>query len=454
MTAVTAQPPPTPADAPAEPGWRARLRGGGAALFPTAEPAARPGWRAIALALAAAAAGTAISLARQPGAGALDTVWAEDGQVFLGQAVDNGPLPALGTSYAGYYHVVPRLVAGLASLAPAGAAAAVLAVTAALLVAATAVLVHTASGAHLRSPLARTLAAAVVVVVPLAQDELPNSIANLHWYGLYALFWMLVWTPRGRAGRVLAGAVVLAVAASDILTLVFVPLALARVLRRTPQGRRDRYGSTLAGLLGAGLALQVAGLASGSSSRQLTPDPVLAASGFVLRAVPGALIGERWLGTGVDARWLALAGLAWLLVAGAVLAAVLRLTRPHGVLAAVAGLHAAALYALPVLLSGTATFRYAAAPAMLVVTALAALLRPGTGTRGRLPLYALAALLALVCAVNLRVDNPRAHGPRWSTELDRARVACANGAERVALPIPPAGEDAWRANLPCDYVTG
>jgi hypothetical protein len=464
MTAVTAQPSPAPPHAPRRPDWRTRLRGGGARLtanlFAAPAPGGRLGWRTAAVALAAVAGGTAISLLRQPGAGALDTVWAEDGQVFLGQAVTDGPLGALSTSYAGYFHVVPRLVAGLAALAPAGAAAALLAIGAALLVAAIAVLVYVASAAHLPTRLSRVLVAGVVVAVPLGQQELPNSIANLHWYGLYALFWMLIWTPRGRAGRLVAGAVVLAVAASDILTLAFVPLALARALHRPAgpfadrsrrPGRRDGFGIALAALLGLGLALQFAGLASGSSSRQLAPDPVLAVSGFVLRAVPGALVGERWLGAGVNARWLALAGLAWLLVAAAGAVAWARLTRPAWTLAAVAGLHAAALYALPVLLSGTATFRYAAAPAMLVVTALAALLRPGVGARGRAPLYALAALLALVCAVNLRVDNARADGPRWSTELDRARAACTAGGT-AALPIPPDDGSGWRITLPCSYV--
>lgn len=452
MTTATAQPHPTPTESPVRRGWRERLRGGGAALFPlpSAVPGTSTGWRPVAVALAAAAAGTAISLARQPGAGAVNTMWAEDGQIFLSQAVDDGPLSALGTSYAGYYHLAPRVVAGLASLAPAGAAAAIIAVAAALIVAATALLVHTASAAHLRTPLARFLAAAVVVVVPLAQEELPNSIANLHWYGLYALFWTLVWTPRGRAGRIVACAVVFAVAASDILTLAFVPLALARAAHRPAAGRR--FGVLLAGLLGLGLVVQFAGLASGSSSRQLTPDPVLAASGFVLRAVPGALIGERWLGSSVDTAWLVLAALAWLLVAAAVLLALLRLTRPAWALAAVAGLHAAALYALPVFLSGTATFRYAAAPAMLVVTALAALLRPGVGVRGRAPLYALAALLAVVCAVNLRVPNPRADGPTWSGELDRARTACADGRATADVPIPPLDDHHWHATLTCSYL--
>ncbi|MDQ7909641.1 hypothetical protein RB614_34485 [Phytohabitans sp. ZYX-F-186] len=413
----------------------------------TARPAR---WRGIALGAAAVAAGTALGLLRQPGAGALDTIWAEDGGIFLAEAVRQGPFDALLTSYAGYFHAVPRLMAAVATLFPAGAASTVLALEAALAVSLLAVLVFAASGSHLTGTLSRVLVSAVVVVVPVAQGDVLNSIANFHWYGLYALFWILIWTPSRPAGRAVAVAVTFLVAASDIVAVVFVPLALWRMVHR-PDGasRRVAHGAALAGGLGAGLLIQFAGLLSGSSERDLSPDPVLAVSGFLLRAVPAPLIGERWLGDGVDARWVALAAVAWLVVAAALLAAYTRRTRPAWTLAVVAGLHAAALYMLPVLLAGTATPRYAVAPAMLVVTALVALLRPAGS---RIPLYALAALLALVAAVNLRVDNTRADGPLWSDELERARTACATG-DQATVPITP--RDAtppWQVRVPCDYV--
>jgi hypothetical protein len=419
-------------------------------------------WRPVALGFAAVAAGTAVGLLRQPGAGALDTIWAEDGDVFLGEAVRQGPLDALVTSYAGYFHAVPRLMAAIASLFPAGAASAVLALEAALAVSLLAVLVFVASGSHLTTPLSRVLVSAVVVVVPLAQGDVLNSIANFHWYGLYALFWLLIWTPSRPSGRAVAVAVTFLVAASDIIAVVFIPLALWRALRRPGAGTdserseqspagggREMHGVALAGGLGAGLLIQFAGVLGGSSDRDLAPDPVLSVTGFLLRAVPAPLIGERWLGDSVDARWVALAAVAWLVVVAALLVAYTRRTRPAWTLAVVAGLHAAALYIVPVLLAGTATPRYAVAPAMLVVTALAALLQPAGS---RLPLYALTALLALVAAVNLRVDNPRADGPLWSEELDRARAACATGGT-AEIPIAPRGETPpWQVRVPCDYL--
>lgn len=392
---------------------------------------------------AAVLAGTAVGLLRQPGAGALDTVWAEDGAVFLGEATRHGALEAVGMSYAGYFHLVPRLLTAVATLFPPSAAATVLAIEAALVVASLAVLVYASSAELLRSPLSRFLVAAPVVVVPVAQSDVLNSVANLHWYGLYALFWILLWRPASAAAKTVAVLLVALVATSDILVLTFLPLAVYEAWRS-----RQRHAVVLAGVLGAGVAAQLLGLATGASERPLDPDPVRAVTGVVLSAVPAPLIGERWLGTEVDARWIALAGLAWLLVAAAVVVALARLTRPDWRLALLAAGHAAALYALPVLLSGVATPRYTVAPALLVVTALVALLQPA---RSRVPVYALTVLLALVWAVNLRVNNSRADGPRWSDELPAARQRCT--AESVTtVPISPA-EEHWTADLSCRYLT-
>lgn len=438
---------------PAAAAWLASLGTRVDRLFAGPAP---PGisWPGAALGVAAVGLGTVVSLWRQPGVGALNTVWAEDGTIFLSDAVRRSTVDALSTSYAGYFHLVPRLLAEVASLAPARWAAAVLAVSAALMTALIALLVYVASAGHLTSRLSRVLVSAVVVVLPLGADDLPNSIANLHWPGLYALFWMLIWVPRGRSGRILAAVVVFLVAASDILTMIFVPLALVRALRRPSLGRRDLHGTVLVAALGVGVALQVLGLLVGSSSRALSPDPVRAVTGYVVRAVPSALIGERWLGPDVNARWLALAGLAWVLVAAALIAAGARMTRPLWPLAVAALVHSAALYALPVLLSGTATPRYAAAPAMLLATALAALLQPREGPRGRAPLYALAALCAVVWAVNLRMDNVRALGPGWIEEMRAARAECiATGASTVSVKVGPVTAD-WHPTFPCNYVHG
>jgi hypothetical protein len=426
-------------------------------MDPAPPPAAagRPaaGLLAGLLAGLAVLAGAAVSLLRQPGVGALGTVWAEDGQVFLAGAV-NRPLPeALTASYAGYFHTGPRLLAELVTRAPADLAAAGLAVAAAVVTAALAVLVYAASGAHLPSRLARVVAAGIVLVPPLAQGDVPNSIANLHWPALYALFWVLLWTPAGWPGRAAGVLTTVLVTTSDILVIGLLPLAMVRFAVR-----RDRYSAALAAVFSAGVTLQLLGLATGASDRETDLNPVRAVVGYLLRAVPAGLIGSRWLGPDhTSVRWLALAAVAWLLVALAVLAAARGLTRPAWTLAGLAAVHSVGLYLLPVLLSGVATERYAVAPAMLLVVALLAVLAPGSGRPAGgpagWPRLALVGLLVVVCAVNLRVPNLRADGPTWSGELDRAGQVCTTTpVESVRLRLPPA-DPPWYAELPCDYLT-
>lgn len=437
-------------------GWSARLFAPAPAFVLRA--------RDLLLALAALGLGAAVVLGRQPGAGALNTVWAEDGNIFLSDATNRSPLDALTTSYAGYYHLIPRLLAELAALTPAGAAAEVLAVEAALCTAVFALLVYIASAGQLASRWSRVLVAAVVVVLPLGQDDLPNAIANLHWPALYVLFWMLLWTPSSRPGRTVAPLVVLFIAASDILVAALLPLACLRLLVR-----RDRYSVLLASAFIAGWAVQVVGLLTGSASRALALNPFRWLTGYVVRVVPQTMLGERWFGGAVDARWLALAAAAWLVLTALVLAS-LRLVRSNMVLALVAAVQSVLLYALPVFLSGNATPRYAAAPAMLVVTALVALAtprgeeavhgaRPSVDTRAErgwvraVPLGVLTVLLCITWAVNYRLDNRRADGPGWREQIAVARATCATEhPATVEVPIPPAKPTAWSARLPCRYV--
>jgi len=432
----------------------------------------------LALGAGAVAAGAAVSLLRHPGGVAWDTVYAEDGAVFLADAVAAPGWGGLLSAYAGYYHLVPRLLGALAAAFPAPAAATVLAVSAAAVTAGVAVLVFVASTGHLSSLLARVLVAAPVVVAPLAQQEVPNSVANLHWPALYAVFWLLIWTPPGRVGRMVAPAVLLLTALSDILIVAFLPLAALRWLLR-----RDRYSAVLAGLLAIGIMVQMTARFTGSGSRDLTLDPLPPVTGYLLRAVPATVLGERWLPeAGADPRRLALAAAAWLLLAVVLLVAVRRVTSPRWVLAGAAAAQSVVLYGLPVVLTGVAPSRYAVAPGLLLVVALVALLHPAPPPAGsatpagpattsagpaaggeqpapapprratRAPLVAFALLCIAVWTVNLQVDTERTHGPGWRAEVDRAQMRCAEDATaRVELRITPAASG-WRASLPCDYL--
>jgi len=76
----------------------------------------------VAVGLVLAAAG--LSLLRQPGVPAVDSIWAEDGQVFYNQAVQWSFLHSLFTPYNGYFQLVPRVMIESVTLLPVNAAAA------------------------------------------------------------------------------------------------------------------------------------------------------------------------------------------------------------------------------------------------------------------------------------------------------------------------------------------
>lgn len=387
------------------------------------------GARRALIGAAAVVGAAALSLFRQAGAGALDTVYAEDGTVFLAGAYSRSTLDALATPYAGYLHVVPRMLAEIVSILPVPAAATGLAVSAALVTGLLALLVYHASGTSLTSPWARVLAAAVVVLVPVGQEEIPNSIANLHWPMLYALFWVLLWEPSRRWGK---AAIVLLIVLSDILTVVFLPLALWRWWKK-----RDHL--TLAAF-GVGLAAQASAVLFGQSERAFTPEPVMWAPWWAIRAVPTGFLGERWFGSGgVDTRWLLLAAVAWVLIAGFVLFA----WRGWKGVAVLAVLHCVAVYALPVALSGQATSRYAAAPAMLLIAALAVLLFEGK-PKPTVAGIAFVVLCAAVWGANLRVPNSRSVGPMWSDQLQTR--SCDGGQAQIQVSPRDKG---WKMAVPC-----
>lgn len=290
----------------------------------------------------------------------------------------------------------------------------------------------------------------------MGQNELPNALCNLHWPMLYAAFWALLWTPTRRTASVVTVVVVALTVTSDLATVVFIPMAVALLYFR-----RDRRSVAVFTVLLIGLCLQFAGLVIRHNPRDLgppRPDPVWALASFVLRPVPLILIGQRALsGDPTQLEHLALVSVAWLVVLGVLVVAILGWTHPDWVLAAVLFAQATALYCTSVMAGGIAVPRYAAAPGLMVLAGIASLVRPRPPSnaamwrRGVVP--ALLALVGVVCAVNLRVENPRAAGPSWHDSIRHARTACAGRPADATVPVAVAPRvNAVTADLPCAYL--
>jgi hypothetical protein len=465
---VDGSPVPPGEQAPRRPaGWPDRLRD---ALFPDA-PATPVTPRRIALAAAFVGLGAAYSLGRVrgPGAGALDTVWAEDGANFLHDAANLTPYGAFTTPLNGYYHFIPRLLAEITTLLPVSAWAASNAILAALSTAGLALIVYAASGAHLRHPVLRLLVAVPVFAQWASNGEIVDNTATLQFPALYALFWVLLAAQARRAGKIAAPVFALVVALSSTLALTLLPLAVARAVVR-----RDRTGILLAAALGLGVGVQLWTYVSGEAERKIIGvvpnyDPLWNVTQFAEIQVPVTYLGEAWI-RGEIAHTIehkALILLAWGILLAAVALAAWRRTRPAWLLAAVAAVHAVGLFAVQVALRGAVPGRYLLPSLLLLVTATVALLRPrswtgGTSWRGpegfgNVPIVALATLLTVVAVSNYRHDHiwRTTDVPSWTRQVTANTAACkADPAlDAVMFRSGPESKRAWGTfAVPCNRL--
>ena len=89
---------------------------------------------------------------------------------------------------------------------------------------------YIASGPHLRSPWLRLLIAAPVCAMPLAYTQVNNDLVTVQFFGLYGAFWTVLWIPGTRAGRILSPIVMATVSWTAVLSVVFAPLIVARLI--------------------------------------------------------------------------------------------------------------------------------------------------------------------------------------------------------------------------------
>ncbi len=423
-------------------------------LFPEApdRPVVLP---AVLIGLFAVVMAAGMMLARQPGIGALDTMYAEDGSVFVQQAIDHGLVDALRQPYQGYVHVVPRLLAEVALLLPIRDAAAAMALEAAILVGLLALVVFRAATGHILSTAIRVILAVSMVAAPVAQEEVLNNVANLHWYFLFASVWVLLWVPRSR-WEVLVGALVLVLAAlSDPLAVLLLPLAGARVWAR---GRPHAEPFVLA--LVAGLAGQFVLIVVATATRETAealPGALQIAHWYAFYVVGRGVFGERAVARFGEATGAALAVIAVVMVGAIGVFALVRRVRTAMVVS-VLGVMSLLFYVMPLLLTGNTPPRYTLVPVLLLFSMVACAVDGLGEAMPRIPQRGLEAVLIVVLvfawSTNFRVANRRAGGPRWSQEVVMATDRCRQGQlQAVDVPITPVAPEGWKVTVPCERLT-
>jgi hypothetical protein len=447
-------------------------------------------WRHVLAGVLFVIVGAAVSLARTSGPGALNSTWIEDAGNFLQDGLHQSVLTTLTTQMNGYYDVVPRLVTAVAVVFPVAWAPGIMSAAAAAEYALFGLIVYIASGPHLRSQLLRLLVAAPACAVPLGYTQVNNDLATVQFVALYGLFWLLLWRPATLAGRICAPVIMLGATLTSILPVFLAPLVAARLI-----ADRSKTAIAVAVCWAAGLLAQWTVQWRGMSNRSndLFTSPLWILGNYVTRAVPRALFGELALGgpgTNYSGAPVPLSipdmavhdALVWgacAIVVTVVVIALGRLTAPHWPLAVTALAFSVLLFVGEIVDNYQIVQpRYVIAPALLLYTAIVAMLRPrGTGDevpaagqpgggpggdapataarRGPWPAVAawtpvtvFALLLAVVVGFNFRVVNNRSESPPWTAVVAAARQTCMKpgvaGYEYSHLW--------WHVQIPCSRV--
>ena len=218
------------------------------------------GWRKILLAVACVIAATAISLSRTVGAGSLNTIWIEDAKFLLNQALNVSFWRALAAPISSYYQEPARIFTEIAIQFPLSWAPGVMAIFAAAQYAMYGLVAYIASGPYLRSPWLRLLIAAPVCAIPLAYTQVNNDLVTVQFFGLYGAFWTVLWIPGTRAGKILSPLVMATVSWTAVLSIVFAPLIIARLIVD-----RSKNAWCLAILWASGVWLQMSETVLGES---------------------------------------------------------------------------------------------------------------------------------------------------------------------------------------------
>jgi hypothetical protein len=192
--------------------------------------------RPLVVRLATAFAVAVLIIGRRPESFFRPQLWAEDGPVFYGPELIHGALQTLLVPYAGYLQIVSRLTSILAARLPAEFAPAVFAFVAyAIAVWAASMFVEDRFEAIVGSRMLRFLTCCAFVVVP-PSHEIIGTITNAHWFMALATFLLLIGKPlddgpRTRLHNVWSAFAIALCGLSAPETLLFVPIALVRLVR-------------------------------------------------------------------------------------------------------------------------------------------------------------------------------------------------------------------------------
>ncbi len=397
------------------------------------------------------------------------TVWAEDGATFLMEALrTDRPLGSLLIPYDGYLHFVPRLVIELITffIPPEWYAVAISAASC-IVVGILGGIVFITSRDVVAAFAPRVVLALLPALAPPTAREVIGNVANVHWFFLYTIPWLLMYRPRTRLGAAVLGVVALAASLTEIQGLFFAPLLLWRWRDRRTWLPKAGYA--------LGMVAQAVALLTTTRAPKSGPVPAAAdiLGGYLVNAVMSSWIGSIEVVTTAVGRF-GWRGCALLLIpAVAALVLVLRRGRPEQRLAVmVFALASPVLWVAAFVVNRPGyvyprpdaagepplvILRYSLVPAtfLLAVLVLGAAALPRRWWAGLLT-GAVAIPLTMVAVLNfVAADATRSGGPVWLAQIDQARQHCLTEAPTVEerLEVAPAGQG-FVAPVPCALLQG
>lgn len=419
------------------------------------------GWRGTTLLLCFLALAVVMHLLRLGSPSALNALWAEDGPVFLGEAMTNGFFHVMTITHGEYLVVLPRLIGEVGSVAPLYHAPLVMNLLAVLVIALSGLAVWFASAGQIRNPYLRALLVALMILCPVSTIEGVASPTNVGWYTAFAVFWLLLWRPVTAWGACLAALLILLTGLSTPALVFFAPIVILRGI--VIRSWRD---SLIIGAYVLGISIQLHVLAQ---SEEHLNTPVWTwhiITAFLQRVVESSVLGLE-LGGSTWSDW----GWPFLVVIVIAMAASIatmliravssRLFAMIAIVTSVTMFFASAYNRAPLGdlmvwpdggyngLGG----RYAIIPTLLLISAVLALIdsvRPFS--RGRLlaTVVMVAVLLtSLITSFDVHGDHNRG-GPPWDESLRIATAKCY--AEHLSeVPVYIAPKD-WTVVLSCDRL--
>jgi hypothetical protein len=159
-------------------------------------------------------------------------IFAEDGQVFLSESLRNG-IGGLFDTYAGYLHIVPRLISnGCVQVGP-EAYVSCTTVSADLVRILGVVVAFPVLTRFTGSWKWGLLAASSFVLIPVGQQEVLGNITNLRWFLVAMAFFAIMGVFNRPAFALFATLIAIGAVLSDPLALFLIPFALWRLVSVT-----------------------------------------------------------------------------------------------------------------------------------------------------------------------------------------------------------------------------